>query len=322
MLKISLSIALLAATLAAQLPSSVNLTITSNGHSTVQALPGTIPYVVRAELSNTMNEGLAAIVFDLVWSGGSITQAVAGPAMSPFMIPQGVNNPAGFGGTVSGNRLKQVGGAQNTIGNTLGAYPLGIVSTSLAQPGGSVVVVTGNVAVPAAAGAHVLSIENVHCNVIRQGETGAPYWKVEQAAIGSITNLAVNVSLLSASAASLSLTTGGSVNMLLQAGASFGSSSYFVGGSATGTAPGIPVSATASVPLAWDWYTDFSLNYPNNAVLANNLGMLDAAGMATITFSLPGGVIPVSLAGLTLYHAGLGLPPTFVSNPVSFVLTL
>lgn len=322
MLKFILAVALLATYAVAQLPSAVNLTVTSNGHSTVQALPGTLPFTVRAQLSNSMNEGLAAIVFDLVWSGGNIAQATAGTAMTPFKIPQGVNNPAGFGGTVSGNRLKQVGGAQNTIANTLGAYPLGAVVTGIGQPGNSTIVVTGTVTVPAGAGAHSLSIENVHCNVIRQGELGVPFWKVEQASIGTITNLAVNVSLLTSNAATLSLTTGGSVGMTLQAGAAFASTPYFVGGSATGTAPGIPVSATAVVPLTWDWYTDFTLTYANASVLANNLGMLDASGTSTITFSIPGGVIPASLAGLTLHHAGLGLPPAYVSNPVSLTFTL
>lgn len=302
-----------------QSPTTVHLTVSSSGSSSISALPGTVNYTVTAQLSDSANEGLAALVFDLVWSGGAITQATPGATTTSMRIPAGVCNPAGYGGTISGNRLKQVGGGQNTINNSLGAYPTGVVVTQLAQPGSPLTVVTGSVTVPNAAGNFVLSIENVHCNVIRQGEIGVPYWKVASAAVGSITNLTVNCSLLTSTVGSISLSTGGTQVLSLAAGAGLGNTAYFVGGSTSGTTPGIPLPPLV-IPLNWDWYTDFTLNYANSPILSNNLGTLSAAGSASITFWLPANTIPPTLAGLVVSHAALGLPPTFVSNAVNCVL--
>ena len=320
MLRTTTLLLILAAAATAQLPSAINLTVSSGGSSVVSAAPGTLNYSVTAELSNSSNEGLAALVFDLVWSGGTIAQATPGAGTTTLRVPLGVNNPAGFGGTLSGNILKQVGGAQNTINNTIGAYPNGVVVTQIAQPGSPLVVVTGSVTVPAAAGNYSLSIQNVWCNVIRQGDLGVPFWRVNAAATGSITNLAVNCSLLTSPTSSISLSAGGSQFLTLNAGAALGNTAYFVAGSTSGTTPGVMVSATLAIPLNWDWYTDVTINTPNSIILSNNLGTLSAAGSATITFWLPGNVLPAALAGLTVSHAAVGLPPTFVSNAVNCVL--
>ncbi|MSR75606.1 MAG: hypothetical protein EXS14_09095 [Planctomycetes bacterium] len=314
-------VSLIAIVATAQLPTALNISVSSGSSSVVQTTPGTLNYSVTAELSNTSNEGLAALVFDLVWSAGPIAQATPGASTTSLRIPLGVNNPAGFGGTVSGNRLKQVGGAQNTINNTIGAYPNGAVVTMIAQTGAPLVVVTGSVNVPAAAGNYTLAIENVWCNVIRQGDLGVPFWNVDPAALGSITNLAVNCSLLSSATSSISIAAGGAQNMTLTAGSSFGNTAYFVGGSTSGTSPGTVVSPSLVIPLNLDWYTDFTISYANSGILSNNLGTLSAAGSANITFSLPGNTLPAALAGLVISHAATGLPPNFVSNAVNCVLT-
>lgn len=79
---------------------------------------------------------------------------------------------------------------------------------------------------------------------------------------------------------------------------------YLLLGSLNGTAPGIPVDGVV-LPLNFDLgYLAFTLANPNTAPLANSLGMLDATGQGSATFSLPP-ASDASLAGLALHHAYL-----------------
>jgi hypothetical protein len=74
-------------------------------------------------------------------------------------------------------------------------------------------------------------------------------------------------------------------------------------GSASGFQPVLPLNQT-KLPLAFDAYFALTLATPA-AIAAGNPAILDAAGEATFVISLPPGVIPPSLAGLTLNHAAL-----------------
>lgn len=176
---------------------NLNVTITSAGSATVNGQPGaTLPYQVMAQLSNTSNDGLAGFTFDLDFSGGSLTP-VGRPATGPtanFDRPMGMTNPGGYGGTISGGRLLQVGGIQNTFKNT---------ATGAAAPTGSVVenvghtatlLANGTVVVPNTPGIYSLTAINLIANALRQGETGAgTYWAVEPIGLGVVSPLTIVV---------------------------------------------------------------------------------------------------------------------------------
>ncbi|QDU67207.1 FG-GAP-like repeat-containing protein [Engelhardtia mirabilis] len=124
----------------------------------------------------------------------------------------------------------------------------------------------------------------------------------------------------------LSLSSGGSQQLDLRAGAQSQFATFFVGGSASGVSPGTSLGG-ALWPLNLDAYTLFTLTAANGAVLSNTLGQLDQYGRATAAIALPAATDP-ALAGLALDHAfGLldpaapaGAVVSFVSNPVGLLL--
>lgn len=175
----------------------LNLRFRSGGVSFITVAPGTVVnWAAVGELGDAANEGLALFSFDLQWSGGALPPAATpttGPMLN-FARPAGINNPAGFGGTASSpGRLLQVGGAQNTINNLFAPYPTGSVITGVAAPGQPATLVTGQVTAPMQPGTYSLSASNLVANVIRQGETGSPFWHVEKASTGIMTFLTVQV---------------------------------------------------------------------------------------------------------------------------------
>ena len=96
----------------------LDVTVEAVGSSTVA--PGaTVDYQVIGKLSDSANEGLALVGLDLEFDGGDLAQANAPTEMpmSNFVIPDGLTNPAGYGGTVQSGNLIQCGGGQNTIMN-------------------------------------------------------------------------------------------------------------------------------------------------------------------------------------------------------------
>lgn len=188
----------------------------------------TVDYRVTVELTDTDNEGLALIGFDLelvdglgVNAGLPLDQAVPTDGdMTSFVIPDGLNNPAGFGGTLIGNKLVQVGGGSNTIRNvqscTVDAdcpgttntcdagtctasapYPIGAVITGIAQPGSPQVVVTGSFIAPLTVGTYAFKLTALFGNAIIAGEDGNPFWATKALDIaggtGVVTDLALTV---------------------------------------------------------------------------------------------------------------------------------
>jgi len=190
----------------AALATDLNLTCTINGQSN-PTLPAStvVNYSISGELTDNLNEGLALVGFDLSFSGGALSQAndPTSLPMTNFDRPDGITNPAGFGGTLIGGKLIQVGGGQNTIKNTVAnaPFPIGMVMADVAQPGSPQVIVTGSLTVPASGGPYTLSIENVFANVIKQGETGTVFFATEQAGVGTITDCVITIG--SACAASI-----------------------------------------------------------------------------------------------------------------------
>lgn len=176
---------------------NLNVRVQSGGSSAVTVPPGaTVSWAVVGELSDNLNAGLALFSIDLAWSGGALAQA-ANPTSGPmlnFTRPAGLTNPAGFGGTIVSGQLRQVGGAQNTIKNTIAPFPQGTVVTGIAAPGAPVTLANGQLVAPLTPGTYTLVPSAVVANVIRQGETGTPFWHVDRANAGSVQSLFVQVS--------------------------------------------------------------------------------------------------------------------------------
>jgi CxxC motif-containing protein (DUF1111 family) len=177
----------------------LNLSIRSGGANVIDVAPGAIvSYAVIGTLSDDASLGLAMFSFDLAYSGGALDQAQT-PTSDPmkrFASPEGFSNPAGFGGTPHGGMLLQVGGAQNTIDNTLAPTPIGIVRTNVAQPGAPVVLVQGTVVAPSAPGFYTVSASHLFANVIRAGETGVPFSRVDACGEGTNDALTIRVGVL------------------------------------------------------------------------------------------------------------------------------
>lgn len=179
--------------------------------SSISVAPGaTVNYKVVGVLNDETNEGLALVGFDLDFDGGDLAQAneptgelSCGNPMVNFVIPEGLTNPAGYGGTIIGGNLVQCGGAQNTIKNTAdnADFPIGAVFTGVAKPGldgcGEAVLLTGSLTAPETPGTYNLIIPNnsLFANVISAGEDGSgTFWATEAAVPGTISNLEITVS--------------------------------------------------------------------------------------------------------------------------------
>jgi len=152
---------------------------------------------------------------------------------------------------------------------------------------------------------------------IIEGGNNAQIWKV----VASVPELSSDVSSISASA-------GGTQTLALSAGTcDLAGQPYLLLGSASGTAPGVPIQDVI-LPLAFpDPWFSFTLQNPNTAPLGNSFGILDAGASGASTFTLPPGS-PAAVVGLTLNHAFLGIDlssgggVTFASNAVPVQLTL
>lgn len=186
------------------LATDLNVRVVSDtGLDLVTVPPGaTVNYEVLGVLSSdTDNEGLGLFGFDIVFDGGDLGQAhtpASGPIAS-FVIPEGITNPAGFGGTanVPGREgdLVQIGGGQNTIKNVSENAPYPIAEAVVTGIGHTeVVLAAGSLTAPDVEGTYTLSLTNLFANVIKLGESeDGTYWAVEEADVGTIENLTIEV---------------------------------------------------------------------------------------------------------------------------------
>jgi|GEM_PF-973503 len=128
---------------------------------------------------------------------------------------------------------------------------------------------------------------------------------------------------LAALPASVSLSSGGRHELFLAAGTARAGHLYLVVGSATGTAPTVPLGGGFEAPIVPDAYTTFTLSGFNGVVLQETLGVLGPDGGGHAALALPAGTQP-SLAGTSLHHAFLAWDGagalSFVSNATSIEL--
>jgi len=302
----------------AALATDLNLSAESSGSNAITVVPGElVNYEVVGELGDNLSQGLAFFRLDLSFDGGPLPQAddpTAAP-MTSFDRPSGVTNPAGFGGTEVNGDLIQIGGAMNTVNSSFAPFPNGSVTTGIAQPSSAEVLVRGTLTAPKQVGSYTLSIADVDANVIRLGETGIPFWAVEQAGAGAITNLTIEVSALSTQNDTVSISNPAPVTLDLHAGSLHGGRNYWLIGTAAGTSPGILLTTGLTLPINPDAYTDFTIAVPNSATLQNNVGSLSPFGTATSTFNLRIGV-NAHLAGVQVHHAFVTISQDFHSEAV------
>ena len=116
---------------------------------------------------------------------------------------------------------------------------------------------------------------------------------------------------------------GGPLAMTVNAGPGAAGSLYLALTTLSGASPGFTLEGL-QVPINFDGWTDGLLNLLNTPVLQNGLGFLDASGRATITFSVPAGLLgPIALNTMT--WAVIGADPMtgdalFVTNPDSALI--
>lgn len=199
----------------------LSLTVQAQGFesSTISIGPGCdVDYRVTAELDDAQNQGLAAFAFDLDFSGGGLAPGIAptDPPMTAFVPPDGLSNPASYGGTPEGGRLLQVGGSQNVVMHgqwscetdddcpgpsscdagmctDIAGLPLGVVVPDLGYPGSPVTLLTGSLVTPSTPGVYRLAIADNSASVLELGATGRYFWSTEAAGSGTHIDLSINV---------------------------------------------------------------------------------------------------------------------------------
>jgi hypothetical protein len=286
----------------------------SAGSSSVVVAPGRVAhYQIVGTLSDSASDGLAYFSTNLAFSGGPLVQA-ANPSSAPmtsFSPPLGFANPAGFGGTLVAGQLLQVGGAQNTIHNTIAPAPIGTVQIGIAQPSAPQVLVTGDVVAPYTVGMYTLSASGSKANVIRAGQSGSTFYKVDKVGNTSSIALTVEVQAITARPAIVSVGIGQEQHLALDAGPANAGRAYQCLGSLSGTAGGYQLPNGGVLPLHPDGYLNYTLTHPNSAILQNSLGVLDSNGRAVVTFHPDRRFV-----GMTVDHAFFlsGSTPEFVSE--------
>lgn len=142
------------------------------------------------------NQGLALFGFDLAFDCDGVDESLAQasaplttttPGIAEFQIPNGITNPAGFGGTtdVPGmeGKLVQIGGAWNTINNvdTNAPYPIGGPILDLGHD--PAVLAVGQLTIPGTASEEChLVLSNLFANVVDPAATETDaFWRVMSA---------------------------------------------------------------------------------------------------------------------------------------------
>ena len=156
----------------------LNLRAVSGGSNSIVVAPGAeVSYEILGLLSSdTDNQGLALFGYDVGFSGGPIDALSCTPTVASFVIPEGINNPAGCGGTLNvpakEGMAVQVGGAQNTINNvdTNAAFPIGVVVLNIGHT--EDILSTGTLTAPSVEGVYTLSISDGFANVISATQPG------------------------------------------------------------------------------------------------------------------------------------------------------
>lgn len=121
---------------------------------------------------------------------------------------------------------------------------------------------------------------------------------------------------LSASAGSISASTGGTCDFSMQNGIEDAGRKYLLLGGATGSSPGYPLpGGMAVLPINWDIFTDLVFAYVNTSLFTNFLGTLDASGNATAQLVAPP-LTPSTVGTILTFAFVVNGPFDFASNPV------
>lgn len=110
---------------------------------------------------------------------------------------------------------------------------------------------------------------------------------------------------------------GGASDFILCAGTANAKREYFLLGSMSGTAPGIPLpGGKAVLPLNWDVFTGIVIQCINSSMFLNFMGILDDTGTAKAQFDTLG-PLPPEMIGMVMYYAyALNKPWNYASTPV------
>ncbi|MBU0755798.1 MAG: hypothetical protein KJ645_11705, partial [Planctomycetes bacterium] len=124
-----------------------------------------------------------------------------------------------------------------------------------------------------------------------------------------------------ADAYTLSVAAAATIDFTLDAGSENGGRPFLVLGGMSGTSPGFALPGGKMLPLNWDIFTDFVMDFVNSAIFQNFLGTLDVNGKAATTLDTLGPLDPI-LIGVTSHYAYLlggwqGF--NFTSNPIPVV---
>ncbi len=168
--------------------------LTYNDGAAAWAYPVTLEFDIYGQLTGDASDGLAAVGFDvsatLAGSAYDITSAGPNPpavitapgdgSMNSFVRNQGITNPAGYGGTALGGKMVQVGGAQDTIGNSVGMvapFPTGpvVLNVGNGSPARLAHVSITLNSSPAPGQKYTFTVDAVFGNVINPGQTGPVY---------------------------------------------------------------------------------------------------------------------------------------------------
>jgi hypothetical protein len=95
---------------------------------------------------------------------------------------------------------------------------------------------------------------------------------------------------------------GGIVNFSLNAGPGNANRSYMIFGSITGTTPGVTLPDGTNLPINWDLFTNFTLEFVNTPIFQNFLGTLDGAASGAATFDTLG-PLPPAMVGIFMSFA-------------------
>ena len=138
-------------------------------------------------------------------------------------------------------------------------------------------------------------------------------WNIDDLHVG--TQADPDPAALSASEILLKISTGGAITLTLDGDATQAGRTYLVAASVSGTQPGTQIGAI-TLPLNWDFITNFALLNVNTPAFTNFLGALDGNGDAVATFNVPV-ISDPAVIGLTFDFAWLTLNPIdFASNAV------
>lgn len=183
---------------------ATGMTVTLDRRDTGTTYPLSMEFWVRGTLTGDASQGLAGFAFDLmgeaveIASGepvasfdvsAAVVTLSSAPAMPSFAPNLGFSNPGGFAGTAVGSQRRQIGGAQNTMGNdgTLYPFPAGAVVKTVGQPGPQVLaIVTLTIPTPPTGQKYVITAHNFVGSVLDPMQDGPTYKSTMLDEVGAV----------------------------------------------------------------------------------------------------------------------------------------